>query len=231
MTVLDWQMDIYDRLRLGLPNTPVHLEGVSENDEHPRDPTGLIKPFLVIWYGQLTDIASFSGTVGDLCGTEDEGGNITKLGNFLVETVAPTGLALLQLENLVRALLTGFRPAGEGELSETGQTTIRDPLPTGIGDTLRFYKPLFFQGIVTTGPVALPPTVAPSVRPTPTRLTIPAGTPTKLDVCAQGHELRGSNVIEEKRGGGRVVRRCRTCVNAKARENYARRKGEPTSTH
>jgi hypothetical protein len=223
VTVLDWQMDIYDRLRTGLPNTPVHLEGISENDEHPRDPTGLIKPFLIIWYGQLTDITSFTGTVGDLCGTEDSGGNLIKQGNFLVETVAPTGLALLQLENLVRALLTGFRPAGEGELSETGQTTIRDPLPTGIGDTLRFYKPLFFQGVVTTTPVAVPVVPTP-MRSTPTRMTLPVGTPVKRDVCAQGHELTGTNLIEERRGGDRVVRRCRTCVNAKARDNYARRK-------
>lgn len=229
MTVLDWQMAIYDRLRLGLPNTPVHLEGVSESEPHPRDPTGLIKPFLIIWYGQLTDIASFTGTIADLCGTEDEGGNLVKQGNFLVETVAPTGLALLQLENVVRALLTGFRPAGEGELTETGQTTIRDPLPTGIGDTLRFYKPLFFQGVLTTTPVRVPELASMSVAPR--QLTMAVGSPAQRDVCAKGHELAGENLIEEKRGGGKVVRRCRTCVNAKARDNYARRKNEPTSTH
>lgn len=216
MTVLDWQMDIYERLRLGLPHTPVHLEGVPESSAHPRDPTGLVKPFLIIWFGQLTDVTNFSGTVGDLCGTETSGGNIIKQGNFLVETVAPTGLSLLQLENMVRALLTGFRPDGEGELVEGGQTTIRDPYPAGIGDTLRFYKPLFFQGVVATQTIQVPamelPVVSPSVR----------------THCSEGHLLAGDNVIEERRGQDRSVRRCRTCVNAKARDNYARRKH---STH
>lgn len=223
MTVLDWQMDIYDRLRSGLPNTPVHLEGVSEGEEHPRDPTGLIKPFLIIWFGQLTDITSFTGTIGDLCGNEDAEGSMVKQGHFLVETVAPTGLALLQLENLVRALLTGFRPAGEGELTEGGQTSIRDPMPVGIGDTLRFYKPMYFQGVLTVRPVQVP------VPQGAARMMFSAVAQEEKPLCANGHELTGANVIEERRGG-RVVRRCRTCVNARARDNYARRKG-PTSTH
>jgi hypothetical protein len=226
MTVLDWQMSVYERLRAGLPNTDVHLEGIAESTPHPKDPTGLIKPFLIVWYGQLTDITSFSGTVGDLCGNEDGEGNMVKLGGFLVETIAPTGLALLQLENIVRGLLTGFRPAGEGELTETGQTTIRDPLPTGIGDTLRFYKPLFFQGIVTARPVQVP-VMTPAVRQVPVRAEISA----QPETCAEGHGLYGSNLIEERRGGSKIIRRCRTCVNARARDNYTRRKSEPASTH
>lgn len=222
MTVLDWQMDIMDRLRVGLPNTPVHLEGVAESSPHPRDPTGLVKPFLIVWFGQLTDVSTSAGAVGDLCGTETSGGNIVKQGNFLVETVAPTGLALLQLENLVRALLTGFRPAGEGELTEGGQTTIRDPFPTGIGDTLRFYKPLFFQGVLATQTVQIPSL------PTVQQMALPVVTTNPRTHCVEGHLLAGDNLIEEKRGDDKVVRRCRTCVNTRARDNYARRK---QSTH
>lgn len=219
MTVLDWQMDIFDRLRTGLPNTPVHLEGISESMPLPKDPTGLIKPFVLLWFGQLSEVVDFSGTIGDLCGTGDDGG-IVKQGNLLVQTVAPSGLALLQLENLVRGLLTGYQPAGEGELSEGGQTTVRDPLPTGIGDTLRFYKTMFFQGIVTVPPVRIPE-VAPTRSKT---VAMPVATPTTRQTCPEGHVLAGDNLIEEKRGGERVIRRCRACVNARARDNYARRK-------
>lgn len=146
-TFLDWQTSILRRLEEGLPHTKVHLEGVPESTSHPKDPTGFIKPFLIIWFGQLGDLASMTGGVKDLCG--GEGGGETKNGTFLIQVVAPTGLSLIHLENLVRSLLTGFRPAGEGELTETG-STIRDPYPIGVGDTLRMYKPLYFQGVVTS---------------------------------------------------------------------------------
>lgn len=49
------------------------------------------------------------------------------------------------------------------------------------------------------------------------------------DRCDAGHLLEGDNLIQEKRTrGGKVsyVRRCRTCVNAKARSNHARRTGK-----
>lgn len=154
MSVLEWQMDIYHKLRDGLPNTRVFLEGVPESSMTALDPTGLIKPLVIIWFGQLTDVTTFSGSVSGLCGTEG-GEGLVKQGNFLVESVAPTGLSLLQLEAVVRSLLTGFRPAGEGELSEGGQATVRDPMPLGIGDTLRFYKPLFFNGVLTVMPLQM----------------------------------------------------------------------------
>ncbi|MFB7858782.1 hypothetical protein [Rhodococcus qingshengii] len=216
MTILDWQMAIYRRLEDGLPHTPVHLEGVAESTSHPKSPTGMIKPFLIIWFGQLTNVTTSGRQVRDLCGQEDSGGSI-KQGNFLVETVAPTGLALLQLENYVRGLLTGYRPDNQGELNEAGLTTIRDPLPSGIGDTLRFYKPIFFNGIVRNVPLRVP-TVPP-----PNTMTLPVAVSLRTH-CPEGHELIGENLIEESRGQGKTARRCRTCVNARARDNYARKK-------
>jgi len=151
MSVLDWQQAIHERLSQGLPYTKVFLEGVSESTEMPRDPTGLIKPTLILWFGQLNDIATLSsGGVSDLCGTGGGGDGAAKMSAVSVESIAPTGLSLLQLEQAVRDLLTGFAPAGQGQLSETGQAAVRDPFPLGIGDSLRFYKPLFFQGLVTT---------------------------------------------------------------------------------
>lgn len=49
------------------------------------------------------------------------------------------------------------------------------------------------------------------------------------DRCDEGHLLEGDNLIQEKRTrGGKVsyVRRCRTCVNAKARSNHTKRTGK-----
>jgi Pyruvate/2-oxoacid:ferredoxin oxidoreductase delta subunit len=48
------------------------------------------------------------------------------------------------------------------------------------------------------------------------------------DTCKEGHKLEGDNLIQEKRTRNEVVsyvRRCRTCVNAKARGNHAKRSG------
>lgn len=46
------------------------------------------------------------------------------------------------------------------------------------------------------------------------------------DTCGEGHKLEGDNLIQEKRTrNGKVsyARRCRICVAAKARDNYAKR--------
>ncbi|MDR6498130.1 hypothetical protein J2785_001273 [Burkholderia ambifaria] len=37
-SLLDWQLDIWRRLDLGLPNTPVYLEGVSETRKSGKIP-------------------------------------------------------------------------------------------------------------------------------------------------------------------------------------------------
>jgi hypothetical protein len=51
---------------------------------------------------------------------------------------------------------------------------------------------------------------------------------TQKDACKEEHKLEGDNLIQEKRTRNGVVsyvRRCRTCVNAKARGNHAKRSG------
>ncbi|MBD3004512.1 hypothetical protein [Streptomyces sp. 5-10] len=161
-------MDIYDRLRNGLPHTRVFLEGVPENSRLPKDPTGLIKPLIVIWYGQLTDYESrMQTTVTGLCDEDGEDASAQKVASVLVEAIAPSGLSLLQLENLVRGLLTGFKPDDQGPLSETGSTTIRDPTAVGIGDTIRFYKPIVFSGKIQAGGIVPPITPPVSGDPSP----------------------------------------------------------------
>lgn len=145
MSVLQWQMDVYNRLRKSLPNTRVFLEGVPENSRVPPDHTGLIKPMVIIWFGQITQEDDFKNGSGDLCGIE-VGGDSPGVMSLAIEVVAPSGLALIQLSAHIRKLLTGYQPDGKGQLIEGGVATIRDPLPVGIGAGLRFYVPMFFSG-------------------------------------------------------------------------------------
>lgn len=49
------------------------------------------------------------------------------------------------------------------------------------------------------------------------------------DVCKKNHKLEGENLVEEKRTRNGVVsyvRRCRICVNEKARDNHSKRKAK-----
>ena len=146
MSILKWQEEVFERLRKGLPKTRIFLEGVPESSKVPIDPTGLVRPMVIVWFGQITESEGFgSRESGDLCGVPECGISPGSM-NLAAEVVAPSGLALLHLENSVRRLLTGFSPAGRGQLREGGVATIRDPLPVGVGPDLRFYKPLFFSG-------------------------------------------------------------------------------------
>lgn len=150
-SLLDWQLDIFNRLKTGLPNTPVFAEGVPENEPIVKDPSGFYKPTLIIWFGQAVDPANFGGrlSVADMCGRD--GDSVTKAATFVVQVAAPTGLAILHLGQAVRDLLQGYAPAGQGELSEAGSGTVRDPYPLGVGDTLRFYLAIGFRGMVSVG--------------------------------------------------------------------------------
>jgi hypothetical protein len=202
--VMAWQMAIYERLRESLPNTRVFLEGVPENSPVPHDHTGLIKPFVVLWFGQLTrSTTSDDDVVAGLCDEPSSGVLESQQGNFAVESAAPSGLSLLQLEDALRVLLTGFSPAGQGPLIEDGAASIRDPLPIGIGDQIRFYKALFFRGDFSTTPMEAA-----------LRAAMPEAERTH---CPQGHPYDEVNTVIN--GDGK--RRCRTCINARARARRA----------
>lgn len=153
VSLLEWQLDIYDRVDTGLPNTPVHLEGIPENTSVVKDPSGFYKPTLIMWFGQTFDLSGFGGriSVADLCGSSGEASQPTKQAAFIVEAVAPSGLSLLQLSQAVRDRLTGYAPLGQGELAEAGSGTVRDPYPVGIGDTLRFYLAIGYKGTLNAG--------------------------------------------------------------------------------
>lgn len=153
VSLLDWQLDIYHRVDTGLPNTPVFLEGIGESNDIVKDPSGFYKPTLILWFGQAFDLSGFGGrlTVADLCGISGETTESTKQAGFIVEAVAPSGLSLLQLSQAARDLIVGYAPLDQGEISEAGSGTVRDPFPVGIGDTLRFYLAIGYRGVVNVG--------------------------------------------------------------------------------
>lgn len=153
VSLLDWQLEIYRRLDTGLPNTPVYLEGIPESTEIVKDPSAFVKPSLILWFGQAFDLSGFGGriSVADLCGVSGNDKGVTKKAAFIVEAVCPSGLSMLQLCQAARDLLVGYSPLEQGEINEAGSGTVRDPYPVGVGDTLRFYGAVGYQGIVNVG--------------------------------------------------------------------------------
>lgn len=153
VSLLDWQLDIYRRISTGMPNTPVFLEGVGENNPIEKDPSGFYKPTVILWFGQAFDLSGFGGriSVADLCGMSGDDTASTKKAGFIVEAIAPSGLSLLQLSQAARDLIVGYAPLDQGEISEAGSGTVRDPFPVGVGDTLRFYLAIGYQGTLNVG--------------------------------------------------------------------------------
>ena len=135
-----WQDAIYERLNDNIMGR-VFIEGIPMNTQVPMDPTGLIAPMVVVWFGHglITD-----PRFGGICGVEN---NLTNA-IVIIEVIAGNGRALLRLENEVRDLLTGFRPNGEGQLHEEGSASVRDPSAVGLGLDIRFYKSVAYRGMV-----------------------------------------------------------------------------------
>lgn len=190
-----WQDAILDRLETNMP-VRVFPEGIPMNSQAPIDPTGLIKPFVIIWFGSmLARDESFL----DLCGEATS----VREATFIVQCFAGNGRALLSVENRVRSLLAGYRPADEGQLYEEGSASVRDPSSVGLGLDIRFSKQSMWKGMVNSGTSLLPLTATGAVLP----------------LCPKGHAYTEQNTISEKRvradGTESQARRCRECVNAK----------------
>lgn len=191
-----WQNDILDRLEQGM-NARVFAEGIPMNSPAPIDPTGLIKPFVVLWFGSLLSRDPLSE---DLCGTETS----IREAVFLLQSFAGNGRALLAVENQARILLTGHRPAGQGQLFEAGSASVRDPSSVGLGIDIRFSKQSMWHGMVNAGMV---------------EETFTGFTAANRPCCPKGHLYTAENTIIEKRvrrdGTQSQARRCRECVNFK----------------
>lgn len=198
-----WQDAILTRLEDGM-NVRVFAEGIPMNSPSPVDPTGLIKPFIVIWFGSM--IANNNPKMEGLCGVE------TSLRQcvFAVQSFAGNGRALLAVENQSRKLLTGYRPAGQGELYEEGSASVRDPSSVGLGIDIRFSKQSLWHGVVNAG------------YPEPVQTAVPlflgkGAAQKQKPCCPRGHAYAGENLVEEPfirtDGSEGVRRRCRECIN------------------
>ena len=193
-----WQDDILARLEAGM-NARVFPEGIPMNSPAPIDPTGLIKPFIVLWFGSLL---ARNPLMEDLCGTE----NSVREAVFIVQSFAGNGRALLAVENQARKLLAGYQPGGQGQLFEAGSASVRDPSSVGLGIDVRFSKQSMWHGMVNAG--------------VSVETTAMAGfTAATRPCCPKGHLYTEENTITEKRvrrdGTQSQARRCRECVNLK----------------
>jgi hypothetical protein len=206
-----WQDDILTRLEQGM-NARVFAEGIPMNSPAPIDPTGLIKPFIVLWFGSLL---TRNLLTEDLCGSQ----NSVREAVFIVQSFAGNGRALLAVENQARILLAGHRPAGQGQLFEAGSASVRDPSSVGLGIDIRFSKQSMWHGMVNAGTSVEEPLMA--------------FTAANRPCCPKGHLYTEENTITEKRvrrdGTQSQARRCRECVNFKrARLRNRLQEEEPT---
>jgi hypothetical protein len=198
-----WQDDILDRLEQGM-NARVFAEGIPMNSPAPIDPTGLIKPFIVLWFGSLL---TRNLLTEDLCGSQ----NSVREAVFIVQSFAGNGRALLAVENQARILLAGHRPAGQGQLFEAGSASVRDPSSVGLGIDIRFSKQSMWHGMVNAGMSMTEPVM--------TAVMGKGSAQKQKPCCPKGHAYAGQNLIEEpfirrdKTEG--VRRRCRECVMAR----------------
>lgn len=192
-----WQDDILARLEAGM-NARVFPEGIPMNSPAPIDPTGLIKPFIVLWFGSLL---ARNPLMEDLCGTE----NSVREAVFIVQSFAGNGRALLAVENQARKLLAGYQPGGQGQLFEAGSASVRDPSSVGLGIDVRFSKQSMWHGMVNAG--------------TSMEMAAMPFTAANRPCCPKGHLYTTENTITEKRvrrdGTQSQARRCRECVNFK----------------
>lgn len=140
MSLRDWELDIIAQLHTVLDASQVFEESVPETDQLPRFDTTMAKPYVVLWWGQRVD-----GGIGhnSLCGVLHSSHKAL----FLIQLVAPTGPMGRDLAALVSDALLGYRPAGQGELTEDSMPTIRNPLDIS-GAANRIRVPLAFSGTV-----------------------------------------------------------------------------------
>lgn len=136
----EWQLDIIARLEETFSDRQVFEEGVPERVRVAMDKSEIVKPYVCVWFGQRADGGPGSRP---LCGVREASHRVP----ILVEVAAATGTVCNDAIAEVSRLLLGFRPAGQGELEETGAPTIRQPLDMS-GASGRYQKPVAYTGLV-----------------------------------------------------------------------------------
>jgi hypothetical protein len=139
-TMREWQLAIVDRLAEVFPDNQVFEEGPPEEDYLPMYPNRMVKPYVIVWFGQRVDGGPGFNSVCGVLGSAHRG-------LFLVQVCAATGRMVNDAAAAVSQALIGFRPAGQGELKEDSAPTIRNPLDMS-GVNTRYQVPLAYNGIV-----------------------------------------------------------------------------------
>jgi hypothetical protein len=136
----DWQRAVITRLEDLLSPEQVYEEGPPDEDALPMYPNRMVKPYVVVWFGQRV-----SGGIGydALCGVRES----AHVSMFITQVVAATGEVCNDVSVVVADHLLGFRPADQGELREDSAPTIRQPLDVS-GVNSRYQRPIAFSGTV-----------------------------------------------------------------------------------
>lgn len=147
-TMNQWKKSILDRLAFGDVDrdTPgfgeksVYREGLADEDQLPRFENGIVKPYVSVWFGQR--VAGNMGFQG-ITGVRQN----AHMMYFMAVVNATDGYMVDQAVDLTSDLLLGFRPMGQGELSEDGMKTIRRPADMS-GVRSRFSVSVGYSGAV-----------------------------------------------------------------------------------
>lgn len=140
MNLRDWEKDIIGRLKLFIAPEQVFEESVPEESEIPRFSNTMVKPYVVLWWGQRVQGGPGYQAV---CGVRGSAHIVT----FLVQLAASNGPMGRDLAAVVSNALLGYRPLGQGELREDSMPTIRNPLDIS-GAYARDRVPLAYSGTV-----------------------------------------------------------------------------------
>lgn len=140
MDLRDWELDIVARLRNAIAEDQVFEESVEEEARLPRFDNTMVKPYVVLWWGQRV---RGGGGHNALAGVRKS----SHVAEFIAQLIAPTGAMNRELARLVSGSLLGYRPLGEGELMEDSAPTIRNPLDIS-GVSARNRTPLAYSGTV-----------------------------------------------------------------------------------
>lgn len=143
MRLLPWQDAVMDRLRTLGAHIDVLDGGYNEGEEPDRLENGMIAPYILVWFGG--SVSAGPGHEG-ICGVRQS----SRTGFLILECVGTTMTHARQLGDECRDALVGFRPDGEGELSEEGAPAVRNPIGTTTGVDVRYSYPLSFRGIVNS---------------------------------------------------------------------------------
>lgn len=140
-----WKDAVMERLAYGdgtlagFGRDMVFREGVPEEDKLARFENNNTKPYVVVWFGQRTEVLPDTSVCGVL--------GAAHMVTIVTQACAYHGFVADQAADHVSDLLMGYRPAAQGELHEQARATIRRPTDMS-GVRSRYAISTSFTGLV-----------------------------------------------------------------------------------